>query len=474
MGQLERLTLSVRNAERDFFFRRDSSDSRVIDQVFHANAYDLARLRRFRHLVEFLIRNCRTGKRPLIVDGGANIGASALYFATKFPDALVVAIEAEFGNYQLLAENAKGLGIVAVHGAIAAASGRVRVVDAGEGFWGYRTQSAERGEAGVRSVTMPQIYETYGSECFPFIAKIDIEGGEKDLFSRNAEWVRYTPLLIVELHDWLLPSQGSSLPFLQCVARLDRDFVYIGEDVYSIANDLDRLTPWPGGTGARTNDAAEASRRVTTEENHQVSAPSAIGGLEEPLDEEVASAMKDFQANVATLRDSEVELRAALGVLQAENDQHQRALTSSREEVATLQQALVRLQKQEEILTGQLEAATKAHADGRQELAAAREECSRLQNLETREHAIASELSLAIASLQQLREQLDERNTTLTTMTSELSKAVAARQKLESRLHKRDQQLTGLRERPLVRVAVKVGNWLNRLPGLRSTRSPSE
>jgi FkbM family methyltransferase len=468
MGQLERLTLSARNAERDFFFRRDSSDSRVIDQVFHANAYDLARLRRFRHLVEFLIRNRRSGKRPLIVDAGANIGASALYFATKFPDALIVAIEAEFGNYELLAENAKGLGIVPVYGAIAAASGRVRVVDAGEGFWGYRTQSAERGEAGVRSVTVPQIYETYGSECFPFIAKIDIEGGERDLFSRNAEWVRHTPLLIVELHDWLLPSQGSSLPFLRCVARLDRDFVYIGEDVYSIANDLDRLAPWPGGTGARTNDAARASRRVTTEENHHVSAPSAIGGVEEPLDEEVASAMKDFQANVATLRDSEAELRASLDAIQAEKQQHEQALTAerealqqaeralagSREELARLQQAVTRLQEREEILTGQLEAAT--------------------TNLETRGHAIASELSLAIASLQQLRDQLDERNTTLTAMTSELSKAVAARQKLESRLQKRDQQLTGLRERPLVRVAVKVGNWLNRLPGLRSTRSPSE
>src|SRR5438477_8439907 len=271
IGQLERLTLSARGAERDFFFRRDSSDSRVIDQIFHANAYDLSRLRRFSQLVEFLTRNRRSGKRPLIVDAGANIGASSLYFATKFPDAVVVAVEAEFGNYQVLAENARGLGIVAVNGAIASTSGRVRIVDVGEGFWGYQTQPAAGGGPGVRSLTMDQVYETYASECFPFIVKIDIEGGEQDLSSGNVEWVQHTPLLIVELHDWLLPSQGNSSSFLQCVAQLDRDFVYIGEDVYSIANDLGRGSSWGGPTSGAIDAAATASHRFTsTKENHQV------------------------------------------------------------------------------------------------------------------------------------------------------------------------------------------------------------
>ena len=72
--------------------------------------------------------------------------------------------------------------------------------------------------------------------------KVDIEGAEKDLFRSNTEWVAVTPIIIVELHDWLLPKGGTSRPFLQCVSKLDRDFVYLGEDVYSIANDLAGLT----------------------------------------------------------------------------------------------------------------------------------------------------------------------------------------------------------------------------------------
>jgi hypothetical protein len=61
------------------------------------------------------------------------------------------------------------------------------------------------------------------------------------LFSGNTEWVARSPLIIVELHDWLLPKAKTSRPFLQCISQLDRDFIYHGEDVYSIANDFDAL-----------------------------------------------------------------------------------------------------------------------------------------------------------------------------------------------------------------------------------------
>jgi hypothetical protein len=59
-----------------------------------------------------------------------------------------------------------------------------------------------------------------------------------DATACNTGWVAGTPLIVTELHDWLFPRQGTALPFLRCVSALDRDFVYSGEDVFSIANDL--------------------------------------------------------------------------------------------------------------------------------------------------------------------------------------------------------------------------------------------
>lgn len=70
------------------------------------------------------------------------------------------------------------------------------------------------------------------------MVKIDIEGGESDLFSANTEWVAKTPLIIIELHDWLLTGTANSRTFLQCIAGHNRDFVHIGENVFSIDNDL--------------------------------------------------------------------------------------------------------------------------------------------------------------------------------------------------------------------------------------------
>ena len=73
---------------------------------------------------------------------------------------------------------------------------------------------------------------------FPFIVKIDIEGGEDNLFSMNTNWVEEIPMVIIELHDWLLPKQKTSMNFLKTISELDRDFNIKGENIFSIKNKL--------------------------------------------------------------------------------------------------------------------------------------------------------------------------------------------------------------------------------------------
>ena len=132
--------------------------------------------------------------------------------------------------------NAAGLDVDARCAAIGAADGETTLTDPGEGEWGYRTVPGAEGER-VRVIAATRIVaEERAAGRVPFIAKIDIEGGEADLFSSDAGWVDLFPLLIIELHDWLLPRAGSSRNFLRCVAERDRDFVFRGENVFSIAN----------------------------------------------------------------------------------------------------------------------------------------------------------------------------------------------------------------------------------------------
>lgn len=58
--------------------------------------------------------------RPkMIVDVGANIGITSIFFATRYPEAKVIAIEAEKSNFDILERNARAYpSIVPVHAAL--------------------------------------------------------------------------------------------------------------------------------------------------------------------------------------------------------------------------------------------------------------------------------------------------------------------------------------------------------------------
>ena len=48
--------------------------------------------------------------RPsVIIDAGANIGLASIWFASKFPEARILAIEPEKSNYELLVRNVEPL-----------------------------------------------------------------------------------------------------------------------------------------------------------------------------------------------------------------------------------------------------------------------------------------------------------------------------------------------------------------------------
>lgn len=231
---------------REVLLRQNSSDTSLVGQIFIDKAFDLNQLKRCPEIKAFLSEARKSGKRPLIIDAGANIGLTSIYLATQFRDALIIAIEPEPSNFAMLCNNTRGLPILPIPCGLASTSQKVSIVDTGDGFWAFQTKAPLEHEDPknlVDCVTVDEIFSEHQDECFPFIVKIDIEGAEKDVFSANIDWINHTPILITELHDWMLPRQGVSSPFLKAVAPLDRDFVYIGENVFSIANNLHELLP---------------------------------------------------------------------------------------------------------------------------------------------------------------------------------------------------------------------------------------
>jgi len=68
----------------------------------------------------------------------------------------------------------------------------------------------------------------------PFIAKIDIEGFESDLFSANVEWLNDVSMVIIEPHDWMLPGKKTSRSFQAAMGRHDFEIFISGENLIYI------------------------------------------------------------------------------------------------------------------------------------------------------------------------------------------------------------------------------------------------
>ena len=210
--------------------RGTQADIAVVQQVFLARDYDLTRLRRHDEIQRFYQRCAR----PLIVDAGANIGASSVWFARTYPKAIVKAVEPHPGNFAVLTKNVSGLNVTSKCAAVAPRPGVLRLLDPGGGDWAFRTGDSEGVDLGeVPALTIESLIEP-GEE--PFICKIDIEGGEADLFE-SAVFSRF-PVVVIELHDWMIPKGRTSQSFLRWHVQQDRDFVYINENIFSICNRL--------------------------------------------------------------------------------------------------------------------------------------------------------------------------------------------------------------------------------------------
>jgi FkbM family methyltransferase len=149
------------------------------------------------------------GRRPVIVDAGANVGASCLWFIEQYPQAALVAVEPDAGNAAILRRNMAPLGQVTVlEAAIGPEAGFVMTGDPSLG-WAVRT---ERAPSGIPMVSIAEAASRVENGQL-FLVKIDIEGFEGDLFSANVDWLDEVEAVVIEPHDWLLPDQRSSRGF---------------------------------------------------------------------------------------------------------------------------------------------------------------------------------------------------------------------------------------------------------------------
>lgn len=181
-------------------------------------------------------------KNILIIDCGSNIGCSTNYFLENYQNSKVVSIEPDKENFKILVKNIKN-------------QNRVELINSAisNDIKSFEVRNDQKNPEDNRGKNIVEISETNSSKSVrvndiigdkknsgfdPYIIKIDIEGYEEKLFESNTEWVDQFEIIIIELHDWMLPGQSTSQNFFKTIAasmnKNKRDIIIRGENLIAI------------------------------------------------------------------------------------------------------------------------------------------------------------------------------------------------------------------------------------------------
>jgi FkbM family methyltransferase len=211
----------VEGIAHPLWIRPRTSDIDVFDQIFISEMYALP----------------FTVPARLVLDLGANVGYASVYFANRYPDARIVAVEPEPLNFLVLTRNTRPYpNVIAIEAAIWPKAQQLALDDSGSA-WSFRvTANGTEGMPSVNGITIDDVLTGWGEGAPVDLLKIDIEGSEKELFSAPCDsWLARTRIIVIELHDRTVPGCELALDRATCSYRFLK--MVTAEDTILVRND---------------------------------------------------------------------------------------------------------------------------------------------------------------------------------------------------------------------------------------------
>lgn len=150
---------------------------------------------------ESFARFAPPGAVRLIIDAGANIGDTVVWFLARYPEAFVIAIEPDPDNANLLRQNTAAYRdrVNIIEGALWTSAEPLQIVRTAREDGFYVAAATDSEAITCRGVTMREILAIAGERPID-IFKCDIEGAEEPLFAGDCEWTNATRMIYVESH----------------------------------------------------------------------------------------------------------------------------------------------------------------------------------------------------------------------------------------------------------------------------------
>jgi FkbM family methyltransferase len=152
--------------------------------------------------------DCELSMPPrVIIDAGANVGLATVFYANRYPNSRIVAIEPELSNYEMLRKNiAHYPNVTPIHAALWKEERELDIFDHGASTT-FRTretgESASRqNRRSTRGVTLDKLMADLGIDYIDLL-KVDVEGSEREIFAHSRHWIGKVGVIAVEIHDWI-------------------------------------------------------------------------------------------------------------------------------------------------------------------------------------------------------------------------------------------------------------------------------
>lgn len=217
----------------------EDHDLFTLVDIFHYEVYGLKL-----DWVSEKLHEKKNNRKMSILDIGANIGASSIYFLKQFPDSKLVAIEASHRNYQILQKNLKKFknktilnNAISIQDEILLKesfhSNADRLLNPNELKENPQIKESLKS---VKKISCQEIEEIL-KESFFGILKIDIEGAEDVFFDEYESVASKFQIIQVEVHDWMnLKETANSKSLLKFLSKNDYKIILQRDVIHCIKN----------------------------------------------------------------------------------------------------------------------------------------------------------------------------------------------------------------------------------------------
>ena len=202
----------------NLFLRPHNTDYEVFNQIFRFTSYGA---------MESL------GDIKTVIDAGANIGLSSVYFSKRLNSPEIVALEPEEKNYAQAVKNIANLPRISLlKKALWSNTGKGSILNPESTSWDFQIVQDDDGP--IECITVSEILALKKWQTVDLF-KIDIEGAEREIFEspEHMQWLNKVRVFAIELHDKMVP--GCSLAFFRAIARLESiEVLFSGENLVVI------------------------------------------------------------------------------------------------------------------------------------------------------------------------------------------------------------------------------------------------